>query len=359
MTGARTLVESNACLYLPDRPFTQCGLLGMSELPSVAPSLARNRRGRSKPNDVWLRDRIDRLLQMVPPGANAAGGFSARPWTLLKLAALDVWIGLYLHIQATRFRRLVFVDLFGGSGLSPYDPREGVNLTIPGSSFVAAHRRTVTPEGDQQPFFHQLVSVDTDKIYLQALTSIVERCGYRRGQDFFPILASADEVASHLGRFLRSSGTHAVLLVDPEDLDFSWASFETIVREHDGLDVIFNHLVAGASRSISEAAKDRFYGDHGWRGLNREGLSSWFAGRFGALRPVYEVLPIRGGAHDGSYRYDLLIGARRTRHGSPWGDSLSRLRERLEHLNADDVRHVLRTRGRSADGSRQRTLIEE
>ena len=331
----------------------------MSDLPSEAPSVVQHRGGRFKPNDVWLRDRIDRLLQMVPPGANAAGGFSARPWTLLKLAALDLWIGLYLQIQATRFRRLVFVDLFGGSGLSPYDPREGVNLTIPGSSFVAAHRRTLTSEGAQRPFFHQMISVDTDPNRLRALTSIVEGCGYRSGRDFFPTLASADEVASQLGRFLRSSGTHAVLLVDPEDLDFSWASFETIVREHDGLDVIFNHLVAGASRSMSEAAKDRFYGDSGWRGLNREGLSSWFARRFGALRPVYEILPIRGGVHDGSYRYDLLIGARRTRHGSPWRDSLPRLRERLEHLDADDVRHFLRTRGRAADGSMQRTLFEE
>ncbi len=332
------------------------------EMPDPPPDtlpLTHQKGGRAKPNDAWLRDRIDLLLRMVPAGIDPSGGFSARPWTLLKLAALDVWIGLYLQIQFSRFQRLVFVDLFGGSGLSPYDTREGVSLTIPGSSFVAAHRRGPTSDGNQRPHFHQLVSVDTDASRLEALASAVETCGYRKGRDFFPVLSSADEVASRLGGFLRSSGTHAVLLVDPEDLDFSWASFETIVREHDGVDVIFNHLVAGASRTVSEAAKDRFYGDSGWRGLNREELSSWFAQRFGALRPVYEILPIRGGARDGSYRYDLLIGARKTRQGSPWGDSLPRLRNRLEHLDADDVRHVLRTRGKATDGSRQRTLFEE
>jgi hypothetical protein len=154
---------------------------------SVSNAVGDNRRpcegaklAEAKPLDRWLNEAVDHLLDLTSSGIEPpVGGFVARPWTLLKLAALHYYLPIYFNILRSRYRRLVYVDLFGGSGVSPYSDG-GLTTVVPGSALVAASRRK---QSAGNGCFDEIICVEKDPARLLSLRDVLAGCGYREGVD--------------------------------------------------------------------------------------------------------------------------------------------------------------------------------
>jgi three-Cys-motif partner protein len=299
-----------------------------------------------RPPEEWLRKEVRELLSITAgwsdPGSEA---FETKPWTWIKLAVLHSYLPYYLAILRPRYRRLVFVDLFAGSGVGRYVRASGPALCSPGSSVVAASFRTVEPYKSRRHFFDRILSIDTNQSRLGILEEALASLGHATGPTFRAIHGDCNGRVADVIASMAPYGTHALVFADPEGLDLYYGTLKAILDAHDATDLFVTHLVAGGARAhaVDESEKmDRFYGGPEWHQFStRAEFSQLYARRLRELRDYVDVLSVK--EEIGGYSYDLLFGVRETSTHSEWRSVVSALRPKLEHLTGRDVKRVIET----------------
>jgi three-Cys-motif partner protein len=299
--------------------------------------------------DAWLNSELNSLSSIgLPTVYNREVAFPARPWTFLKLSVLRAYIDrVYLPILRQRYRRLVFVDLFAGSGLCRYQ-NAGIDEMVPGSAAIGASFR----QGPGTSGFDVVVLVEKDGARLREAVEVAGQRGFTFGTNLFGIASDANVAVTNVSAHLRPSGTHALVFADSDRLEPALDTIRRIVKSHPAVDVFVTHLNAGSARgaasSESSTTRDAFYGTHDWsKESSREGLSRLYERQLGTIRDHVEVLHIRGGAGTGDYRYDLLFGVRETGGHAPFMNFIRSVGKKLDRLDGDAVSSCLRTRFRS------------
>lgn len=302
------------------------------------------------PSDVWLRARIPALLELIPVGGEPpASAFEARPWSWIKLAVLDDYLPHYLKILHPIYRRIVFVDLFAGSGISRFD-LHGQVMCAPGSSAVAASYRQRQPPG-----FHEILAVEAKPERLQSVGRVLQRWGYVDGGDLTLLEGDCNSYVDEIASFLRPGGTHALLFADPEGLDLHFETIRRLIRAHPATDLFITHLVSGAARvSQSSERMDAFYDGSDWQGLqSRKELSELYVRKLRTLRDFVHPLEVQSDFN--GYQYDLVFAIRKTKSGSGsesstddssisgWRKRVSALAPKVEHLTGKHVEDILST----------------
>lgn len=294
--------------------------------------------------DSWLNKRIRELLDITQgwevPHATA---FRARPWTWLKLGVLSSYLPVYLRILRPRFKRLVFLDLFAGSGVDRYDSG-GTPICVPGSSLVAASYHSAANPGARPLAFDSIVAVEKDPARARSLEAAVGRFGYVQGPNLSVLRGDCNDLTDQILDAVSGYGTHVLLFADPEALDLHYSTLSKLLDKHPATDVFVTHLVSGSARTHSERSdkKDRFYGTHEWAGLStRAEYADLYSRQLGLLREYVHALPIQ--AELNGYYYDLMFAVRATSTSSQWQSAVVNLRPKIARLSGADVELVLRT----------------
>ncbi|HZY71372.1 MAG TPA: three-Cys-motif partner protein TcmP [Thermoplasmata archaeon] len=315
-----------------------------------------------QPPDEWLGIEVRRLLSLTRgwavPGPDA---FETKDWTWIKLAVLDHYIPHYLRILRTLYARLVFVDLFAGSGASRYSLGKG-EFCSPGSSLVAASYLAAPDPEAHEAYFDRIVAIEEAGDRAAILAAALRRFGYEEPGRLALLVGDCNSQVDSILSEILPARTHALVFADPEGLDLHYATLERILREHPATDVFVTHLVVGAARVSTASSKfEAFYGKPVPHGLGtREAASALYAAQLQRLRPHVDVLTVQ--KEIGGYSYDLLFGVRDTSTHSEWRKRVSALKPKLLTLTGEHVRHVLETelpRSMGGKASRQRTLGEE
>ena len=315
------------------------------------------------PAAEWLNSELDRLIGMAAGATPGPNPFDARSWTWLKLAVLDAYIPLYLRILRPRYQRLVFVDLFGGSGVSLY--REGaLTVPVPGSSIVAASYRTPTDPESDLGYFDHIVAIEKDPDRADSLRSALDARGYHDGQNCSVILGDANSRVPEIRQILKPRETHALLFADPAGLDLHLQTLRDILRSHSGTDIFVTHLTSGAGRQLTPDAEHSkmtaVYGSEEWRKCgSRKDLTALYERALKGLRDIVFPIPVQDGFS--GYYYDLFFGVRKTSKGSGWAGAVRSIKSKVNSLTGKEVERLIRTKVASPSGSggkvRQRQLI--
>lgn len=255
-------------------------------------------------------------------------------WSGLKLYALQYYINVYTaiipnHLSRLRKREMAYVDILAGAGLNHIREADGY---LPGSTIVAAR----APKNAFD--FILAVENDTDRSF--ALKRRLEQV--RPADSFEVIRYDADWHADTIVNRLQERNAHYLAFVDYEGLGgFSWASMQELL-ERDG--DVFITFLPGWARVAGRAWKAdlerlRFVvGDElAVRAAQEKSLDALLDGYVDQIRDFRQNvvdIPIRSGE---TYSYKLIFAAKTTRGGSPWMDSVLKLRDNLSGLTADDV----------------------
>lgn len=248
-------------------------------------------------------------------------------WTGLKLISLKYYIKPYLEILTKR-TPVAYVDLFAGPGLNQIGDR---CVPLPGSPLIPIMLQQ-TAEAFGAYFF-----VEKKREYFQALERRVKRAMPQEAEYELHCM-DANMAISRLGDFLSENKIgHSLVFIDPEGLEFAWASMEALVNSI-RCDLIVNFPSAGLQRIGTMPAGRpiiaRFLGvqeeelprtiDEEWAIQKyREGLAT-------LGKDVSTEIRI---TDYGSFHYHLVPAVRKTYTGSPWFRTFRELRDRIERLH--------------------------
>jgi three-Cys-motif partner protein len=314
------------------------------------------------PPDAWLQGHIDSLLRVSAGRPAPPDGFPARSWTWLKLAILNDYIPVYLRILKRIYPRLVYVDLFGGSGLSPYRDSK-TQATAPGSSLVAASFNRFGPGSG----FHRIFSIEKEPNRARSLAGYLAVAGYTPGETSTVLTGDSNVLVDEVLAELEPRGTHALIFADPEGMDLHLQTLKEICAKHDGVDLFVTHLVTGAGRHLNDVRSPKLsatYGGTEWNECrSRKDLTELYTRKLEGVRDIVFPMTIRGDFDSSGYTYDLFFAVRETPTGSEWAKAVESLKPKVESLTGTDVERVLQTRVRSFSAAgragKQRTLGEE
>jgi three-Cys-motif partner protein len=307
----------------------------------------------AKSVDIWLHEKISDLVHLgsgleTPPN----NAFRARSWTLLKLACVRYYIPAYLGILRSRYDRLSFVDLFSSAGVSRYS-EGGSDFVVPGSSVIAA-AGAERPNGEHIGF-DEIVAVDRSRENLDVLERNLRRWNFRSGTNLVTIPGDSPSEMASIGRHLsKTPKTHALVFADPDSLALPFDAIRSLVKSHDGSDLVLLHLISGAAMSNSPDVLRRMYGCDPPRS-ERELLSQLYADQLTSRlrgprrktpdlpRTVVERVRVTAGGDTGGYSYDVVFAWRKTSGLSPFSRIVESLRSKIEHVDGKDAERVLST----------------
>lgn len=293
--------------------------------------------GRTRSNEEWLHRQIGFLSQWgdeVGPISPVVHRYSAH--TGLKLAALNHAIGVFSPIARANvdkgiYDASIFLDLFAGCGVTRI-PETGDYLA--GSPIIAAHAR---------PAFDRILAIEQDGDHALALE---QRLSHIRPTDFRVIRQDCNSV--DVRRLIAPAHKPIVFVcVDPEGMEILWDTMERVSGAVPAADFLVN-LTFGAEREAAAAASTGRQSPklEGLMGRPLREILSDPDGRISRQyeRQVQEVLGKQVGGSslvcrpDGQPLYRILVYARRTRSGSPWGKGYKDIERRLSTVTPDHVR---------------------
>lgn len=168
----------------------------------------------------------------------------------------------YLRILRNQgwIKKLVYVDLFSGSGLIGIEGLDGIYL---GSPLVITHCI-----GEKR--FDRYYLVEKERPKLDQLKSVLEMSDHPDGIDLFP--GDCNERIDELRNELQGYGTHSLVFIDPFATEIE---FETIRKLGNiGCDLIITVATEEVYRSVAQSrsnpdwnsnALDKFFGTQEWK----------------------------------------------------------------------------------------------
>ncbi len=260
-------------------------------------------------------------------------------WSGLKLYALQYYMWVYTsiirnHLSRLRKKEMAYVDILAGSGLNKILEADDF---LPGSTIIAGR-------APSKPFdFILALENDADRSF-----ALKRRLDQIRSPDSFEVIRyDADWHADTIINRLTERKAHYLAFVDYEGLGgFSWKSMTDLLK-HDG-DVFVTFLpgwarVAGRAWEADIKRLRFVVGDDlaekAARAKSLDALLNGYVKQIHEFRANVVDIPIRSGQ---TYSYRLIFAARETAGGSPWMESVHKLRSNLSGLTADDVVRAIR-----------------
>lgn len=191
------------------------------------------------------------------------------PWAIEKLDYVKRYIDAFAtSMHRKKWRKRIFIDLFAGPGKCSIQKTKQVCL---GSPLLALGTRCA---------FTDYFFVDLEAKNIDALK---KRCGVNRtgsGLEFFvgdsnvvvdTIVSEIEEIDRQ--RMPRQWSSRNLAFLDPEGLELSWSTVETLARPY-RMDLIILYPEGGLNRcmpdlvdTVQENVVDRFFGSDDWRRL--------------------------------------------------------------------------------------------
>ena len=152
------------------------------------------------------------------------------PHTLLKLAYLNYYLGIFATIAASRkqnkgFNRVLFIDAFGGSGLVRI---KNTGFTVLGSSLLALLNDK----------FDNVISFEIDEKKANLLLKRMELISPGRGT------VIAGDVNSNIEKVVKdlvNSRTIVLFFVDPEGMEPNFSQLKALADQSRFVDIMMNY----------------------------------------------------------------------------------------------------------------------
>lgn len=149
--------------------------------------------------------------------------------TVLKLAYLNYYTGIFLPVAHKYFNKVVFIDAFGGSGLVKI---ENSDYTVLGSTLLAA---TANVKGKH---FDLVISIDKDQDKSEILKSRIKALNIKNTH---VECGDANDVIKNLpNKYGLNKGTGAVFFIDPEGMEAQLLQFMPLFESVKAVDLILN-----------------------------------------------------------------------------------------------------------------------
>jgi three-Cys-motif partner protein len=253
-------------------------------------------------------------------------------WTGLKLVALKYYLKPYLNILARKFP-VGYVDLFAGPGLDRIGHRD---VPLPGSPLLPMMIHEAADGRD----FARYIFCEKKPDYFEALKTRA-RSHLPDGCEETLLQGDANERVEQILRIVKEQGIrHCLVFIDPEGLEWKWASMERLLSEM-YCDVIVNFPSAGLTRISTRADTTRktiseFLGvpiDELPEVVDEEWALETYKRKLADLgRDVSTEIRITG---VGQFHYHLIPAVRTTGGGSPWFATFVSLRDKIHQLHGE------------------------
>jgi len=279
----------------------------------------------------WVKSHVDKLRKSIDKVKNIDPRVVYGPkgeWMVAKLLVLGFWVDLYTRIfgkqiKLGNFGSIYFIDLLAGAGLCSVQREGHAEADIVAGSSVVAATYCYVP-------FTKYILVEKKMSMAAALEArmkvldpnvevIVDDCNN-----------SINRVVSNFGR-----KDHYLAFVDNQGCDAKWSTIQTLIQHHG--DVWITFQTSEVARTVETGAYREFLG------LDQHETSppdplSYYVRKLEAAGRLVKVIHVPG---IGGFSYDLILATRRTPAGSPWLDSLDKLKENVERLDISFIRSTL------------------
>jgi len=199
--------------------------------------------------------------------------FKANPWTILKLFVLLHYVPVYTSIIRDRYDKMVYIDLFSGSGLLAYKNTE---VPVAGSPIVTLYVAL-------EPFDHAFLN-DLSKKKRELLS---KRINYLKEHNLINVYnisctqGDANSIIYEILENLIGKKVHGLIFIDPSGLEFRWASLEALLKVRLRFDIIMLYQsYSVAMQALSRIRRERegvkaealhvFIGDKDWLSYLKE-----------------------------------------------------------------------------------------
>lgn len=258
--------------------------------------------------------------------------------TALKLSYLNYYFGIALPVARSNFKRKVFVDTFGGTGITKllHNKDRVSNYKLIGSTLLAAL-------AEKTGHYDEVIAIESDPRRAELLEN---RCRALNLGKVVVIRADANKAVPTLAeKFNITQGTFVTLFVDPEGMQPNLASYLPLSHSTNYMDIILNYTFA-VKRMAGRAEKGGREGDirklmsmlpnYSLGDDPVKSLESLFENEFG--KSVGNEFDIHdNGRH---VAYSMVLRTRRTTTDSKW-DPLAKFGEILSTFdNKTTLNHL-------------------
>ncbi|MCD6493822.1 MAG: three-Cys-motif partner protein TcmP [Archaeoglobaceae archaeon] len=289
----------------------------------------------------WWQDRISTLTGYKDEAKRlysfVGSAYPQGYWTLLKLAIFAYYIDVYTVVAKSNFNRILYIDLFAGSGLNEIEINKHKEILL-GSALLA---EKVPRRGKE---FDEIILVEQDpekaavlKQLLPESTVINDDCN------------SPDTLKKILDRINEEPRTHFLAVMDPEGLELKWSTVQTLIKLQG--DSVINYMCAGVGRSWGnvysskqqdsikvklERTLTEFFGNNKWKncvpptqGGSVECLFDLYFNQVKEFKQNSVPITVRGIK---GFHYHIIVAVGRTRGTQGWIDAIYRAKYQIEKI---------------------------
>lgn len=255
--------------------------------------------------------------------------------TVLKLAYLNYYMGVFLPIAHKYFDKIVFIDAFGGSGIVKI---ENSNYAVLGSTLMAANADV------NGTHFDLVISIDKDKEKSDLLKSRVQVLGLK---NTYVENGNANDIIKDLAvKYNLDKTSGVIFFIDPEGMEANLIQFMPLFESVEAVDLIINktwgiyRLDGRIQKNVNEAdimAMQRMVPDYIPGDDPDEKLLYYFEEKL--AKPIGNAVDI----HDIGKKvaYSLILRTNRTRTNSKWTEAMQPLGNYIETLNDKSALNIL------------------
>lgn len=289
-----------------------------------------------KPTSEWLRDKLDRLVEMteIVRKENPEEYVEPDPeygfWSIKKEIALMYWIYPFQLIASKHFDSFYYIDLFAGSGLMKAE-----------DSFFVGSPIVVVSSTLKDKKFSKYVCVEFDQTRKTFLEKRMEKaCNYYETCKAVVLQCDSNK---EIKRILKENSpvgkTCFLAFVDVQKYtDFKWKTLETLMKHGVG-DIIFNYPTMSINRNVGNidciASLSEFFGDKEWLQLDlndADDALEYFKQKIRRHRSEVESIEVKG--EKNNRLYDLVFAT----NSKGMSNVLNDLKKRLDSIRTKDIK---------------------
>ena len=257
------------------------------------------------------------------------------PHTLLKLAYLNYYLGIFATIAASRkqnrgFSRVLFIDAFGGSGLVKI---KNTGFTVLGSSLLALLNDK----------FDKVISFEIDEEKADLLSKRMELISPGRG------IVITGDVNSNIEKVVNdfvNSRTIVLFFVDPEGMEPNFSQLKALTDKSRFVDIMMNYtwgvyrLQGRIEKRFTEsdfARMKTFLPNYEQGKTPDEALLELFEKEFG--KPYGEQVAISSKGN--KIEYWMILRVRETKSKSNFLDAMKLFGNIIEKYDGEKIKTIM------------------
>lgn len=297
--------------------------------------MGMKRKIRKKPTGLWLKEKLERILEMTDIVCEKYPGNFVEPdygfWSLKKEIALMYWVWPFLQIASRWFKNYYYIDLFSGSGLVKAD-----------SSFFVGSPLVAICSTLPKKKFKEFVCFELDnerKNILEQRTALAAEKYKTCKPEIFPTDCNQN-IKTVLEEYCPNYNSCYLAFVDPQGFtDLKWNTVEQLLKHGIG-DIILNFPTYGINRNMKiERVRNsltEFFGDTMWLNYNNsDELIQHYMNKIGQYRSAVDNVTVKDESNHPLY--DLIFAT----NSSGMNNVMMDLKLKLEKIKTKDLRNVL------------------